>query len=349
MSQIPTEKFKDPVWILQGYNVNAFVLTKNQLLKLSELIGQIDLKLSQEKTISLTIRIKGHTDSIGDELYNLNLGSRRADYAASQIKKQIGKRKNAFKVKYRTSSEGEGKPIAPNFNKDTRFNNRRLEIYLEWEIVRVPKQMPASIPIRSKPVSNDPYIEYNSCAEFLKFKRRFGVVYKRLLNLYGATGLHWELGSPIGLRTIEPKSIISNLTEELQNKLFDEAKDPLMNKIFGARNSAILGAVITHVNSIKMISDDVENEKIMRDKEKRRDVHFKLVCALYAGVDIKTSDEWVKYYRDYKKFQDLEFLCNKERGYKGRGPQYKLPPSGIKQSSTSFGENQRGIKNRGVS
>ena len=67
-----------------------------------------------------TLLVVGHTDSIGSEAYNMDLGQRRADATASYL---VGQGVNPS-----TKSMGESQPVADNSTKAGRAKNRRVEI-----------------------------------------------------------------------------------------------------------------------------------------------------------------------------------------------------------------------------
>jgi outer membrane protein OmpA-like peptidoglycan-associated protein len=69
------------------------------------------------------LMIEGHTDSVGDDNYNMKLSKRRADAVVAYIKSQ-GVAGNRFKVE----AFGETRPRFPNDTKDNQAKNRRVEI-----------------------------------------------------------------------------------------------------------------------------------------------------------------------------------------------------------------------------
>ncbi len=69
------------------------------------------------------LMIEGHTDSVGDENYNLKLSKRRADSVVAYLKSK-GVAGNRFKVE----AFGETRPRFDNANKDGQAKNRRVEI-----------------------------------------------------------------------------------------------------------------------------------------------------------------------------------------------------------------------------
>ena len=78
------------------------------------------------------ITIVGHTDSRGDDAYNLRLSRARAQAVADWFGGQVGIRTRAFQV----SGRGETAPIAANVRPDgsddpeSRARNRRVEVVI---------------------------------------------------------------------------------------------------------------------------------------------------------------------------------------------------------------------------
>lgn len=69
------------------------------------------------------LMIEGHTDSVGDENYNLKLSKRRADSVVAYLKSK-GVAGNRFKVE----AFGETRPRFDNATKEGQTKNRRVEI-----------------------------------------------------------------------------------------------------------------------------------------------------------------------------------------------------------------------------
>jgi len=69
------------------------------------------------------LEIQGHTDSTGSEIYNKELGQKRADAVRDYLHEQ-GVPLNLMQ----SISYGESKPIAENSSRDGRAQNRRVEI-----------------------------------------------------------------------------------------------------------------------------------------------------------------------------------------------------------------------------
>jgi outer membrane protein OmpA-like peptidoglycan-associated protein len=77
-----------------------------------------------------TVRVHGHTDSIGDERYNLQLSRRRAEAVRDALARLLSDRPTEFQVR----GLGETEPIAPNTkpgggdNPEGRRLNRRVTV-----------------------------------------------------------------------------------------------------------------------------------------------------------------------------------------------------------------------------
>ncbi len=71
------------------------------------------------------VDVTGHTDDMGDELYNQTLSEQRANSVASYISAQ-----GVERVRLLTSGAGELQPIADNATEEGRATNRRVEIKL---------------------------------------------------------------------------------------------------------------------------------------------------------------------------------------------------------------------------
>ena len=70
------------------------------------------------------IEIEGHTDNVGDEKYNEELGLKRAE----AVKKYLYEAHQVPLHKINVISYGESRPVSPNTTKDGRAQNRRVVI-----------------------------------------------------------------------------------------------------------------------------------------------------------------------------------------------------------------------------
>ena len=80
-----------------------------------------------------TVRIEGHTDSKGDDAYNLRLSQRRADSVRNWFTRRAGLGEMSFSIR----GMGETQPVAPNEKADGsddpegRQQNRRVQIVIQ--------------------------------------------------------------------------------------------------------------------------------------------------------------------------------------------------------------------------
>jgi len=72
------------------------------------------------------LEIQGHTDNIGSESYNLNLGYKRAEHVMKYLASEKGFPLHRMNV----TSYGESKPIADNSTREGRAQNRRVALVL---------------------------------------------------------------------------------------------------------------------------------------------------------------------------------------------------------------------------
>jgi len=100
------------------FNFDKWELTKEQ----EEVLGKLALEL-KDKPYSIIV-IAGHTDNVGSEKYNLNLGRSRAEATASYLATKSGIDSSRMIV----LTFGESVPVASNNTKEGREQNRRVEI-----------------------------------------------------------------------------------------------------------------------------------------------------------------------------------------------------------------------------
>jgi outer membrane protein OmpA-like peptidoglycan-associated protein len=87
--------------------------------RLDQVIGQL-----KTDTKNVFIEIEGHTDNVGDKLYNEKLGLERAE----AVKRYLYEQHQIPLHKMNVISYGEDKPVAPNTNKEGRAQNRRVVV-----------------------------------------------------------------------------------------------------------------------------------------------------------------------------------------------------------------------------
>jgi len=75
---------------------------------------------------NVPVRVEGHTDSLGSEQYNYDLGLRRAQSVRTYL---VGKGVRSDKIS--ATSFGETKPIATNDTDEGRQLNRRVELHAD--------------------------------------------------------------------------------------------------------------------------------------------------------------------------------------------------------------------------
>ncbi len=97
-----------------------------------EKISLISTIVNDSRALDRKLAIEGHTDSIGDENYNLMLSTQRAKTVTHELTEN-----NVAPERITTVGYGEKYPIAPNTNADGSDNpegrkkNRRVEIIVE--------------------------------------------------------------------------------------------------------------------------------------------------------------------------------------------------------------------------
>jgi OOP family OmpA-OmpF porin len=100
------------------FDFDKSVLKPEGRLVLDGLVGKINKEFILEVIIAV-----GHTDSIGSDSYNMNLGRRRAEAVKAYLVTR-----GIEKTRVYTDSKGERQPIADNKTAAGRAKNRRVEI-----------------------------------------------------------------------------------------------------------------------------------------------------------------------------------------------------------------------------
>jgi len=120
-----TNKPKTPKKALQDVFDNLVFETGKDVIKPSsfEYLDKLVEVLLAEPTWK--IQIIGHTDSVGNDTYNLNLSNKRAD----AVKKYLIS-KNISENLITSIGKGETMPIADNKTVDGRLKNRRVEFII---------------------------------------------------------------------------------------------------------------------------------------------------------------------------------------------------------------------------
>jgi len=83
------------------------------------------------------IRLTGHTDSTGEEKYNVGLGDRRAQVVEAALKDKLKGLLARVKIVVKPSP-GETQPTADDRTSDGRDRNRRVEVFIETGVLTPP-------------------------------------------------------------------------------------------------------------------------------------------------------------------------------------------------------------------
>ena len=87
-------------------------------------IDQLVARVKAEAARNVFVEIEGHTDNVGDKVYNEHLGLERAE----AVKRYLYEQHQIPLHKINVISYGEDKPVAPNNTRDGRAQNRRVVI-----------------------------------------------------------------------------------------------------------------------------------------------------------------------------------------------------------------------------
>jgi hypothetical protein len=124
-----------PATVLDRFGSDQSALTpahRTALRRLAQTIAD-----SQDTTTPVhTVCLVGHTDSSGDDAYNLGLGTRRAAAARAELARQVDLLRPGLssRLTFQPSSLGESTPVASNATADGQARNRRVEVSLnrQW-------------------------------------------------------------------------------------------------------------------------------------------------------------------------------------------------------------------------
>ncbi|MBN6189150.1 OmpA family protein [Aneurinibacillus sp. BA2021] len=89
-----------------------------------KVLADIDAELKKLK--QATVQINGHTDSNGDDAYNLALSEKRA----KAVEAYFTAAGTLPHVTFQTKGYGETRPVAPNDTAENRQKNRRVEMVI---------------------------------------------------------------------------------------------------------------------------------------------------------------------------------------------------------------------------
>jgi outer membrane protein OmpA-like peptidoglycan-associated protein len=104
-------------------------LTENAKREIDGFFGDLEGSTDSGSVPGRLVVVAGHTDSVGAEGYNYELGQRRAERVAGYL---VGK-EGVDPAQVRVVSYGASKPIADNSTSRGRRSNRRVEILVYQE------------------------------------------------------------------------------------------------------------------------------------------------------------------------------------------------------------------------
>ena len=113
----------DTKCVIQGFKVNGEIINEEGSQDIKYIVHFIN-----NFAESGSIEIIGHTDSIGTKRRNLKLSIIRAENAAKMLR-EFGL--NEKFIISKITGEGENFPIDTNATVNGRYNNRRVEIFIE--------------------------------------------------------------------------------------------------------------------------------------------------------------------------------------------------------------------------
>lgn len=124
-----------PRMVLDGFCFNQPWLNENHLLMLKSFVRDL-IGLARRGQVS--IRIVGHTDSIGTRKDNETLGRRRAQRVGARLRTLSARVFNRLqrrgvrlgRIQIVEQSMGETRPVASNNTENGRARNRRVEIFV---------------------------------------------------------------------------------------------------------------------------------------------------------------------------------------------------------------------------
>ena len=113
----------DTKCVIRGFKINGEVINRDESQDIEYIVHFINNFAESE-----SIEIIGHTDSIGTKRYNLKLSITRAENTAKMLR-EFGL--NEKFIISKITGEGENFPIDTNATVNGRYNNRRVEIFIE--------------------------------------------------------------------------------------------------------------------------------------------------------------------------------------------------------------------------
>lgn len=124
-----------PRLVLEGFCFNQPWLNENHLMQLKSFVKEL-VDLARRGSVS--IRLVGHTDNVGSQKFNHDLGLRRAKRVGEKLRALTAKVFNRLqrsgvklgRVEIVEQSEGEKKPVGSNGTEAGRARNRRVQIFV---------------------------------------------------------------------------------------------------------------------------------------------------------------------------------------------------------------------------
>jgi len=129
-SEMEVERLRDDLLRVSLSSEASFDFDKASLKpEFKPTLGKVAQVLQDDA--SVTIRVVGHTDSVGSEAYNLALSKKRAQAVADYISTK------SYRVRaenIQVIGKGESEPVASNDTKEGREINRRVVILAEGKV-----------------------------------------------------------------------------------------------------------------------------------------------------------------------------------------------------------------------
>ncbi len=120
--EIPAPRVEQLTFNNLNFQTDSTLLEDSSIADFFALVEYI----KKDKKI-VSIGVEGHTDSVGNDAYNLNLSQQRANYIVERLKKETGR----TEINMTSSGLGETQPIADNRNYQGRLLNRRVVLNIE--------------------------------------------------------------------------------------------------------------------------------------------------------------------------------------------------------------------------
>lgn len=117
--------------VLDRFGSDSAALTAAHRAAIAQLARTIVDSQSGPEPVQ-TLDLTGHTDSSGDDAYNLEVGRKRAAAVETELRRQIEALSPGLtgRLTFRPSSQGESSPVASNTTADGKARNRRVEVRL---------------------------------------------------------------------------------------------------------------------------------------------------------------------------------------------------------------------------